>query len=339
MASKPLIRRLTLMGMFIIPAGLFLFGCAESKPIILERTFVDGRTFYVERSEVTTQKISGIPAFAKEEKETQLFGALFTTAANPDGSNTVTITFDRAKYLVEDDEGIQEFDTDNPDFEEAAPQLGAILNPMIGESITVKYDKDNQVASFTGMNELVAKIDKSVGWSMRWDDMKRKFNDTQGKIQWAENPIAPLSSREAVIGDTWEKSYSFAVEHMGAMVIDKTFTVTGINKTGDHPLVEITTAMHLYNKTETESAGSGDENKGPKIEGNFKGTCIFDSELGLITRAESTGHTDVSLTPFPGANMKISIDRTYTTVVHGQGKTRGSKSWPLITGNNHYGSI
>ena len=132
-----------------------------------------------------------------------------------------------------------EFDTDNPNNEEAAPQIGAILQPMIGESITMTYNDANELTSFSGMEALRDKITKAVGWSMHWEQMKDEFNDEQGKIQWGELPLAALPNRNAVVGDTWDKSYSFDAGHMGTIITDHHFTVSDIKTQQDRPIVEI----------------------------------------------------------------------------------------------------
>ena len=118
MHNKLLIPRIGLVMLLMPLLGLLTSDNAEGKTIILKRNFVDGRTFYIEKTDTRNVKITGMPMFDKDEKVTEILGAWSRTTKNSDGTITVKVTFDRAARKIESEEGLMEFDTDNPNNEE-----------------------------------------------------------------------------------------------------------------------------------------------------------------------------------------------------------------------------
>ncbi len=144
-------RRASLSRVALILAAVFVFpaGSALGESVMVKRAYVPGRIAYIETQMEEVLEFSGMPMPPMKFHVKQLYGLWEEVKSVTGDKATIVLTFDRAARNVEAPMmGDVEFDTDDPEYEEAAPQLGTVLKPMIGMAMTMEVDQDGKVDLF-----------------------------------------------------------------------------------------------------------------------------------------------------------------------------------------------
>jgi hypothetical protein len=298
--------------MFIFPAG-----CALDKSVMLKREYVPGRISYIESQSELEQDISGLPMPPMKFQITQLYGLWETVDSAARGKTRIVLTYDRAARSVEAPMmGDVEFDTDDPDNEEAAPQLRTVLEPMIGMPVTMELGKDGEVVSFSGMDAINKKVSEKAVASMHWDHLKEEFTNERGKETWSTSPLLIYPNKKVKVGDTWNASISIERHMVGTIVTDYQYTVDRIDTENGRKTVSIS-ATGLMSKgedakedtdsKEQASIEEGEEGEdveqkqaeqtGPEMEltGSLTGTALYDVESGRIVRRTTDSNVDIKI--------------------------------------------
>ena len=215
-----------------------------------------------------------------------------------------------------------EFDTDDPEYEEAAPQLGVVLKPMIGMSMTMQVDKDGKVVSFTGMDAINKKISEEAVASMLWEQMKDEFTDEHARRSWGTDPLLIYPNKSVKVGDTWTGTSSFTQSRIGTIITDYRYKVDRIGEENGRKVVVIgvtgvvsrgpdaeadTDAEPDSGSTEPGSDEGGEQEQGtddeetkkalPETEanGSMSGTAVYDVKLGRIVKQDDEGNVEIRI--------------------------------------------
>ena len=226
---------LVLLAICILPTAQTL---AES--VLIKRKFDPAHKSYIESRTEVGQDISGLPWPPMKLHSTELYGLWEKVESVADGKTKIVLTYDRAARDVESPMvGVIEFDTDDPENEEAAPEFRSILTPMIGMSMTLKVSKKGKAVSFTGLDAINKKISASAIASMQWEQMKDDFTDQRGKETWGEGLLRIYPNKKVKVGDTWQVSSSIVRPRIGTIVTEYQYKVDRIGKEDGRKVVMI----------------------------------------------------------------------------------------------------
>ena len=287
-------------------------GMAFGESVMVKRKYIPGRVSYIESRTDVVQEISGLPMPPMKFDVKQLYGLLEKVEPGTEGDMKITLTYDRAVRTVEAPMmGNLEFDTDDPDYEEAAPQLGTILKPMIGMAMTMEIDKAGKVVSFSGMDAINKKISELAVASMHWEQMKEEFTNERGRQDWGEDPLLIYPNKKVKVGDTWEASSIRERPRVGTVVTDRRYKVERIGTENGRQIVEISVVGVISKKKDVkddagaekpaEKEGDADKEGAEKaapeaeIKGSLFGTAIYDVERGRIVKNTGGGEFDVKI--------------------------------------------
>ncbi|UCF09438.1 MAG: hypothetical protein JSW65_05065 [Candidatus Bipolaricaulota bacterium] len=291
-----------------------VFGLGES--VMLKRVYVPGTVCYVESRTEVDQDISGLPMPPMKIRFEQLYGLWEHVESVTEDKTTVVLTYDRAARNVEAPMlGTVEFDTDDPDYEEAAPQLGAVLKPMIGMAMRMELDGSGEVLHFTGMDAINRKVSESAVASMHWEQMKDDFTDARGKETWGREPLLFYANKEVKAGDSWQGVSSITEPVVGTIITDYRYEVDRVTMEDGRKTAVILVSGVISTVTNGKNSKRSDErdsNKEDTVEGGegqvekkaeaqaevtgvLSGSALYDVELGRIVTRATDGTIDMSI--------------------------------------------
>ena len=187
--------------------SVFPAAASPGESVMLKREYAPGRISYIESQTKIEQDISGLPMPPMKFHQKQLYGLLEEVKSAANDETKIVLKYDRAARISEAPMmGAVEFDTDDPDYVEAAPQLGAVLEPMIGMEVTMELDKDGKVVAFSGMDAINKKVSERAVASMHWAQMQEEFTNERGKETWGTGPLLIYPNKKVKVGDKEVKS-------------------------------------------------------------------------------------------------------------------------------------
>ncbi|MFH1417187.1 MAG: DUF6263 family protein [Planctomycetota bacterium] len=283
--------RATLM---VFLTGIMTAGQALAEQVLLERKFTPGRISYVEAKDDITQKTSG-PQGDSEYTIHRLYGLMEKVGSPSDGKTPVVFTFDRAVQKVAHTSiGKLHFDTDDPDDDEASPQLSIIFKPLMGLSMTMEFDDAGEVASCTGMEAIVRKIDEEAVGASFWGYFKRDFTDERMSEDWGRDRLLYLPNKKVAIGDTWDVTTETRRPQLGTIVTE---FQCKLGRIGEKDGRQVAVVSYTAKSSLKEDDKTGD---GPKTElsGTQTGTVTCDVAMGMMI--EDTSESSISIkSPLP----------------------------------------
>ncbi len=281
-------------------AGLVAACCISSaaagESVLLQRKFQDGKTNYVHRTVDMVQKIGGMPGGAMEIKVRSIFGVIEKVKGAAGGKRIVTMTFDRAAQTMDMPMmGELEYDSYDPENEEAAPQLASILQPMVGEALTVEVSKDGKVVGFSGMDAINKKISEKAVANMFWSQVKRQYTDEKARKQWGEDPLLMFPNKEVKVGETWKARSVDDDPQLGVIAHEYEYTLDKITTDQGRKVAHISYKVQI-------SKGESDEGEETptKVGGGGSGQAVYDIDEGTVVRQTGQGHMDIKMPPPPG---------------------------------------
>lgn len=297
---------------------------AMAESVLIKRKFEAGSSHLFETKTEATQEMSGMPNVPKGESMKMKFDTVLCRREQVKdgvmGKKEITATFDRAVQIFDMPMmgGTLEFDSDDAENEEAAPQLATIFGPMVGESIKYEVGRDGKVLNFSGMAEISKKIDAKATMNMFWGQMKEEFTDKAGRRQYAEDPLMIYPGKEVAVGDTWSATSKRERPRMGTIVEESTYKLERIGTENGRKVafISYTTDVSSEGGNEEKKAddakGAEKKDSGSKVKGSGKGKAVYDIELGMIVSIESDSKTDIrmSLSEMGGGEGTMKINST-----------------------------
>jgi hypothetical protein len=279
---------------------------AAADSLMIKRKFPAGAKRYLENKVELTQKIMGGPMGEMTVKVKQLYGIWEEIKNSSPQKSTVSLTFDRVSRAMDMQMFATQFDTDDPEFEEADPQLKVILNNMVGESMTMEVDGAGQLAAFSGMDDIRKKIAEKAVMNMQWSQMEHEFNDEIAGNRWGRESLQVFPNKPVSVGDSWTGTTESPHPMLGTMVTESTYTLTDIKTDNNRKIAVISTKATTTRKpAEGEDAATA-----PSLTGSSSGVSTYDVEAGLVTGSEINGTMLVEFLP-PGAaegSPKVKAD-------------------------------
>jgi hypothetical protein len=283
-----------------------------------------GEKCYLEVDQQMTQKITGgqAPGGGITFKIHRLSGLMQTVdKATPDNTQ-LTMTFDRVSQKIDAGAMMNAgFDSDDPDNEESAKELGEALSPMLGLPLKFQLDKDNHFTSVTGMKEIKAFMSSKAGNNMFLQRMGPELTDERAKMLYGENRYVLYANKEVKVGDHWKRQLTDNLPRIGKVVSEYDCKLDRITEEEGRKVAVV--SFESTTKSADRPAGETPSAE-PQLsmDGTYSGTGTFDIEKGLITKAVSEGQAKLKTVSSggesdgqaPKTNIELTL-KTTTTVM------------------------
>ncbi|HWL93261.1 MAG TPA: DUF6263 family protein [Phycisphaerae bacterium] len=174
------------------------------------------------------------------------------------------------------------YDSDIPSVEDA-PYLKQMFDPMIGQSIRFKLDRDHKVVDVTGVDEIVKKVESAAGGNPFAMGFKQGFNKETLADMWDEMYIRKLPTTAVKPGDTWQ--YKGEQDLPQAGVVVKFDCICQLGKLGKHNGNNAAFVTFTGTATTAEARKGASEATPFKVEKGYqKGSYVFDLDRGMIVQ-------------------------------------------------------
>lgn len=294
------------VAVLILPLTAF-----AGEKVSLKIKYQSGRSHYVEVNEKMNHVIENpmMPNGKMEQEVRRTSGVIEKVKTSSKDGAEVQLTYDRvASSFDAPMMGKIEYDSDMPNKDS---MLKNVFQPMVGMSMLMQLDNENNVKSFSGMEAIVKKMEESAGGNPIFNQMKSELNDESAGLTWGASRLAFLPNRKVEAGDTWKNRLEEQVPQMGVMVIDYDCKLDRItNDDGRKSAIIVykgTISQDPEVKPSAPPPGFGEL----KIEkGTFNGTATFDVQRGQIIKDVRKSHV-ILKTP----QMKINANTDATTTI------------------------
>jgi len=258
--------------------------------VLIKPRFVQGDKQYIEVVREVKQKMSGpqAPGGGVEFTLRRLYLVAREVESVKAQSVGLGLRFERASQAMDSMMGELFFDTDDPDNEDAAPQLGSALKPMIGMPMKLRLDSTGQVASFSGMTAIREKVEEAVGGNPMMGMLLSELSDERGRVDWGEQMFLLYPNKEVAPGDTWKKSIHDTLPRIGKVVTDYECKFDRLTQEAGRKVAVIAFTAKM-SRDPGDKAGSEGSRAEATLEGRFNGTAMFDIEAGQIVKRVQEG--------------------------------------------------
>ena len=293
--------------------ALFIAESASGESILIKRKFESGSKHLFETKTGVTQVMSGLPGMPTGQEMEMKFDSLLCRQEvikdGKMGKKEVTSTFDHWAHDWDFMGNELQYDSDDPDNEEAAPMISSIFSEMVGESYKYEVSRDGKVMNFSGMDEIVEKIDKKASMNMFWPQMKSQYTNEAGRRQFAEDPLLIYPNKKVSVGDSWTATSSEDRPQIGKIKHDYTYKLEKIATENGRKVAIISYTADVSGGDEGAPPSEGEEKGGGKTEvkGTITGKAVYDVEQGLIVSDKSENKTSVKV---PASKMGGSGEGT-----------------------------
>lgn len=190
-----------------------------------------------------------------------------------------------------------------------APQLAAVLEPLMGADIRITLDAEDRVSEVRGLNEVWDKVARTnpqlAGMA---GQMKNEMGDEM--IRQLLNGSAEMLPQEPVgTGDTWPATIPLNVPFVGKVNVEYECRLDDVEETADGQVAHIAFRGHLKEEgATTASVGPG---RVTIKDVDFKqvGSMQFDIDTGMVagTTMKQTGRISMIA---QGTEAKVTQDMT-----------------------------
>lgn len=271
-------------------------GPAAGQSVVLQPKYAPGRTTYVEISKDIRQVVTGGPigAGGLETAIRQHQGVMQSVeSVNAGGHVKLVLKFERQAMFIDSSMQKAAYDSDSASPGPAAALLIPVFSPMIGESMTMEIDREGRVTSFTGMKDILAKVEKSAQGNLYFENLRVELDDEVQKVQWGEARMSLYPFKEVRPGDTWTRE--FRQSHRPARIVEYKVRLEEIGRKDGRAIARVTFTATMRPpdgaKPEPLPRGMSAE----FLSGREEGEAIFDIEHGEFTQIRAAGEENSAL--------------------------------------------
>ena len=194
----------------------------------------------------------------------------------------------------------QEFSSDDD-------QPGNPFSQIVGKAITLIYDKDDQVQSVEGMDDLVggAAAQPGVG-----EMLKQIFSEEQMKQTMNQGLLQMIPDRPLKVGDHWDYTMETPMpQGMGKMTVAGKYTLKRFDEYEGNQCAVIGMEGRLESEGKNVMEVQGQQIEMEFGDSKFEGDIYFDNELGLPRKSDML--TKIKMTMgVAGQNMTMDMNMT-----------------------------
>ncbi len=259
---------------------------AAEETVLLRPKFKTGQAYYVERITESEHQMKG-GQFGKAGAKNSIrkvLGLLEKTKETSPDRTVLELTYKKIAFSgTLAMHGKLDFDSDQSE-DSLSPMLAPLFRPMIGMKVTAELDQDYTAVKLTGGDKIIAQIEKgNVARNMLWPEMREGLSNTALKGSLIDDQFVLVPNREVKVGERWMRSVESPGATTGPVRDEYEITLERISNEGGHRLA------HLSYTGTTKQAGPPLTKALAEYKlksGTFRGTAVFDCELGRIVRRE-----------------------------------------------------
>lgn len=269
---------------FAIPAALvatcaFAFTASGEQSITLKQAYPLGKKIHQTIELTQKMKMEGIPGAPGGDAGMNMtnkidMGMSFDVQKHGEGKKSV-IAYDKMAMALDAGVFKQSFDSDD----DGSPFAG-----LVGKKITVIYDKDEQVESVEGLDELLegAGTDPTAGMLIQ-----QMLSEEQVKQTMNQGLLQDVPDKELKIGDKWDFDMTTPLPQGGGKIVVKgTYTVKKFETFEEHPCVVIRMDGKLETEGKQKMNIQGQQMDMEFKDSTFEGDIYFDNKLGLPRKTD-----------------------------------------------------
>jgi len=297
-------------------------GATRGESVMLKARFPDGVTNYLSISEVTSQTIEaeGMPGGKMQMTNKRHMGVMQSSSAEKDGSAKVVMTFDRVSMQGDNPMvGRLVYDSDMPSPDDA-PYIRQILEPMLGMSMTMVVDADANITAFTGMADIVRKIEDSASANPLLMMIKPSLTDDVAKSEWGRSRLAFLPNREVKVGESWDVSYTEELPQLGKFEFKWNCKLNGVEKEDGRRIADISYTGEMRQIEKSDATNAPDTERA-----TFSGEADFDVDRGQLVERENKLDMVLKVPSMGGGTAKVTIDQTETMEIISKAERKKQK--------------
>jgi hypothetical protein len=304
-----------------VVVGLSAGSALAGDAIVMKPKLSAGLKQYVESDNQLKQKFENprMPGGGMELEVRRLYGVMQKVESASAGGAKIEMKFERAMQQVDSPMFEALFDTDDPENEEAAEQLGAALQAMLGIPFTLEFNGEMQATACSGMSAISEKVQEEAAGNAMLGQLVGELTDERAQKDWGDGLFYLYPNREVRPGDTWKASLKNNIPRIGKVVSHAECKFDRVTREDGHEVAIVT----YQGKTESDTAEAGEEREegdppAPSVSGSFSGTATFDVRRGQFVKREEKRDVTIT-TQMPGregeespGQMKIQINGRHT---------------------------
>lgn len=282
----------------VVGGVLALFSLpAAGQSVLLKPKFKTGEKFYAEITSSASQEIKG--PMAGPDGMTinvqQIEGMLCEVKSASPESTELEMTFDRVGQFLDMAMMPARFDSDMDDPKDPSNQAAVALGPKLGMSLKMKLGPDGRVVECTGMEDVVAKLEKEALGVALFEQERPALTDERMASQWSTAFGALYPNREVKSGDTWTNTLPYLVPRMGNVTYVFNCKADSIVEEGGRKYLVIRYDGTIQVPEEMKSKPNQYGMVVQKFDGTHSGVAKYDIERGLITSQHSKQTFDMTM--------------------------------------------
>lgn len=260
-------------GFFIAFALWCGTGHAET-PVSLELKYPEGRVIHevTKKNNVTDAAGMRIVQFHQQEIEERVL------SADSDGV-VLQLTYQRQLMKTESPLGSMSFDSA---VDKAPPEdlSFTVLGLLVGQSFTVRLDKNGQVSTVTGADRITKTLKDSLPKDLPTDAVEKVMASftTVALKKLVSDKRQILPGKSVVPGDTWSNSVEMTLSSAGVMTTISDYTFRSVEDKGQRRVAVVDYVVRA------EMAPGNQLLSGFSVKG--KGQAHFDLAEGMFTDSE-----------------------------------------------------
>ncbi|HYT65973.1 MAG TPA: DUF6263 family protein [Vicinamibacterales bacterium] len=269
---------------------------ASAQPVRLRYNWTQGDVLTYRTVVRTNTSIAGGPAGTNSFEQTMGQTLKVTVAAvAPDGTATLRQVIEAVSLEMNTPGGKVAYDSTKPPGADADPRVKSMqkaMGAMVGEAISVMMAANGAVRRIDGtariVDKLMADLPRDPMAGSLAQNIKAMLSEDALRSSLEQNfsrmPDAPVKP-----GDTWTAEQSVGADSVGKIVGKSTFTLKGIEGTGDAAMARIGVTLALRQQNVPSAGASVVMKLG---DGKGEGELLFHVAKGRVER--NTMRTDIA---------------------------------------------
>lgn len=280
---------------------------AQEETILIAPRFTPGESHYCEWSRNVVSRLTGGGGGGERESAKRFretWGVIQKVdECAPDGSTKLTLTLDRIAHEFESGALSQAFDSDLTSTGKTEHPMAVVFRPLIGQSMTLVLNKDGSVKEFRGLSGPLERIaaelaGKPEGASIqdKIARLRHSFSDEMGRVVWGESRFSMYPFCEVKVGQEWKRTWSQPYP-TGDLSVEIVCRLARIEKQDTRRLAVIEYEAVLHQPKPAASSSEQSKVFAANLEGRFKGTTMYDPQIGLYVSDQEIGEIELDVTP------------------------------------------
>lgn len=251
------------------------------------------------------------PSTRQQNRRFEARRSVETTGAD----SLVSYTFSRGKLTTEGMRGPVTYDSAGEEEPDPRNPLVAVIDPLIGSTMTVEIREGGEIGTVEGMNQLFDEIESEAAGRFIFETMQADFTNAVAGYEWGASIYALYPYRSVSPGDSWQREVPLRHLFLGDLVYHYDCRLDRLDERDGRQVAIVTFAATCKQAADSKPGYRVFNMKMDFQSGKVEGTATYDVELGEFVEIESKQEVITrvqSPAPEPGKSLTFT-QTTYTT--------------------------